>query len=254
MCRQIDKGTRIAEVQSKHTAQGKANMKEKTVELFNWMPLKEKFFSNLVSIINPSSQQLILVLGLVFIFVFRQNIKRMLDRTKQIGKNGVIFEPAQNPPPTTILENQNKSQQILQGLTTLPTINTNLSIVDKYIASQPTQDPQETINFLKRDLADVYFILRCERVYGIIFGSQIQLLKLLQKSPFGLNQQAIDGYFNDAAKIYTEHGDFDSNKYMQFLIQAELIMISDDTYHITTFGSDFLTWLQRSGSSENKPY
>lgn len=221
----------------------------------DWTALLEKLLNNFISIINPSWPQLILILSLVFMLVFHQNIRRMLDRAKQVGRDGVFFESAQNPPPITIIEEKDKSQHLLGGLTTLLTIKDNLQIIEQHLISQNlNDDPQKIINLLKHDLADVYFILRCERVYNIIFGTQIQLLKQLQQVvPNGLSQQSIDDHFNKISKHYDVHSNFDSNKYMFFLIQAGLVIIKDGIYHLTNFGADFLTWLQRAGLSENKP-
>lgn len=191
---------------------------------------------------------------LSFYVGFQKNIRHMLDRAKQLGKDGIFFESAQSAPPITILEEKDKSQQLLGSLTTLLTVKDNIQIIEQYLISQNlNDDPQKIINLLKHDLADVYFILRCERVYNIIFGTQIQLLKQLQQVvPNGLSQQSIDDHFNKISNIYDVHNNFDSNKYMFFLIQAGLVIIKDGIYHLTNFGADFLTWLQRAGLSETK--
>ncbi|QIN30663.1 hypothetical protein [Legionella longbeachae] len=210
---------------------------------------------NLISITNPTWPQLTLILVLVFIFVFRSNISELLDRTKEIGRSGLILGPKQNPPPLTIVEQLDKSQRILEGVTSFPTVRDNLKIIDQNIASKSTDDPNKIINDLKNDLADAFFILRCERVYYIIFGSQIRLLKKLQIAiPAGLNQIEINSYIEDLKKSIKEIGNFDTNQYMFFLLQAGLVLIVEDVYKITEYGVDFLTWLQRSGYSENKLY
>lgn len=116
---------------------------------------------------------------------------------------------------------------------------------------------ENKVEELISELAITYFDLQCTRVYFEIFGSQIELLKILSKNSVnGLTTLDIEQYFEQVSKLYYEfykQGNWTPNKYMLFLIRAKLINFDEsNNYRITDFGRDFLKWFQRTGTSESK--
>lgn len=217
-----------------------------------WGNVGDKLINNIIGLTNPTWQQLFLVLGLIAIFLFRHSIAKIIMNIKKIGREGVEF--LQSTPSPSMNEELGKIQTTFGTITSLNTITTNLSTIQQYLRDNNLTDPARANNFLERELADVYFILRCERVYNIIFGSQIALLKkLLQSNHKGLTLTEVENHFNVIAKMHPElYSNWNTAIYINFLIQWNLIMPDRDSYRITDFGADFLTWLQRTGFPENK--
>ena len=220
-----------------------------------WLNEGDKLLNNIINLTNPTWPQLILLIGLLAIFIFRKNLSGLIDRAIKISPSGIDFQP-QIAPPATVTEELGKIQTTFSSITSLRTITSNQSIINQHLSNEKIVDPTKARDYLIRELADVYFVLRCERVYYIVFGSQIQILKkLLTSQSTGLTQQDIDQHFEDIVKI---HPDFfarwNNAQYMNFLIQANLVKKDNTLYKITDFGTDFLTWIQRSGYSENKPF
>lgn len=214
--------------------------------------LLETLLRNIVSITSPSMQQTILVFGVFFVLLFKKNIRNLIDRIIEVGKGGIKCNSM--PEQTPVLDNVEKklnenSQEFL-----LPTIKHNISLINKYITENKDKFPtdKEEIEHLKYCLADITFILRCERVYQIIFGSQIRVLKKLNAG-IDVSIEEINIILEENKKaLPLVFEKWDVNMYMYFLIESNLIEVIEEKYLITNFGMDFIKWMNRFGKTENK--
>ena len=219
----------------------------------DWLQLIKQLLTNVIGFTNPSWPQLVLILSLIFMLVFRNKIANLIDRIIKIGKDGMAFAEAKQIPPETLPINFHGNDKNNQSIP--PTIEKNRELIKHNLSRDTHSDHQKIVN-LSDELALVYFLLRCERVYANIFGSQIQLLVQLKNvSNIGLSTSAIEHHFNGLLKL---HPDFfsgtDVNGYMSFLIQAELVIVNDNFYCITDFGKDFLMSLQKTGHTERRAF
>jgi hypothetical protein len=118
-----------------------------------------------------------------------------------------------------------------------------------------TCSKDETIEILVRLLAINQISYAIERMYRLIFGSQIRILKLLNVySP----TRVID------IKLIYEEAKAESPKvfevysfeaYLNFLTSSNLIGTSDaQSYSISPFGKAFLQWMVMEGLPENKRF
>lgn len=227
----------------------------------NWNYFIETSFqdviTNFISLLNPSWQQVLLSIALFFIIMFKANISDLLSKVRQISKEGVIFESQKNAPITaTPDEELKKNDRLFRGVTEIETISYNVDVIQEELKKVPTE--QEKIRNLTNYLAELFFILRCERVYNNIFGSQIALLEKLSKElDLGISLHKIEQYVDGIPALVAMYDGFPGNRiehYLFFLKTSLLITEKDNIFHITKFGMDFLTWLQRSSLRTDKPF
>jgi len=89
-----------------------------------------------------------------------------------------------------------------------------------------------------------------------IFGSQISLLKLMNNNQGeGVGELYIEDYFK---KVKKENPNsflgWTHENFIEYLVTVELIVKEENTYKITYFGVEYLTWLVKIGYQEDKLY
>lgn len=114
----------------------------------------------------------------------------------------------------------------------------------------------DTNKVLIRHLAGTQLLLEFERIHSHIFGSQIYLLRQLNKAiPNGLAEGDVLLHFENVKKRYSEtFFDWTSEIYLTFLYSRILITKAEDTnnIHITNLGVEYLTWITRNGIDDEK--
>ena len=113
----------------------------------------------------------------------------------------------------------------------------------------------DTITVLIKHLAATRILLSFEQIHNLIFGSQIFLLKKLNEvAGQGKPKEFIDSHYQHVHELFSEQlGSWTLEQYLSFLLGRSLITITDNTYHITNFGVEYLTWIVRNGRREDKP-
>lgn len=112
----------------------------------------------------------------------------------------------------------------------------------------------ETIPLLTRYVAAVNINFAFERIYRLIFGSQLRLLQHMNTQPAGQLPVSAAQVFYIAARaqhlqFYTTYP-FD--QWLQFLINSVLVKRIDSRIGITVRGGEFLTHLTKEGLTLNK--
>lgn len=119
----------------------------------------------------------------------------------------------------------------------------------------PFDTPTDTI--LIRHLAGTQLALNLETIHNSIFGSQIILLKELNRyAPQGMSEKEISDYIS---KVYLQFpntfNDWNEDKYLNYLYSTSLITQKEDkSIHITNKGLDYLSWIVRYGKREDNPF
>lgn len=210
--------------------------------------------NHLINLINPTWPQTTIILLLIFIFKFKNNIARLLDRINKVSKEGISFDPSEEQvvPPSTVDEINTRNHRFSQSYS-FTTVAEAIPGITEYI-NKLTSDDAQKIEILTKEYAETFFCLRCQAVYNSIFGSQIYLLKILNShKPHGLNKNRVNDYFRDITQKYSDFFEtWTFEMYLNFLKQSILITTNEDNFCITEFGVDFLVWLQRTGFTENK--
>lgn len=118
----------------------------------------------------------------------------------------------------------------------------------------PENDTQ-TFEMLVRQLATAVMIATFERLYRLIYGSQIDTLNALNTSG-PQSPKIIEVIFFDTAKSSdtTFYEDVTFERWLSFLLNQALIVRSDELLTLTLHGRDFLVWMVNSGLSQVKPH
>ncbi|HAT8319319.1 TPA: hypothetical protein GDD06_08915 [Legionella pneumophila] len=220
----------------------------------DWLAYLNNLINHVINLLNPTWPQTTIILFLIFIFKFKNNIARLLERMNKVSKEGISFGQIEEQvvPPSTVDEAKNKTEQISKRHSFI-TLTQSISGISEYI-NKLTDDDHKKIEILTNELAETFFNLRCQSIYNSIFGSQIYLLKILNShKPDGLNENRIEAYFNDIAQKYPDFfATWTCEMYLNFLRQSILITTNKNNFCITEFGVDFLVWLQLTGFPESK--
>lgn len=190
-----------------------------------------------------------LIGGLVFVFVFRSEISSKIKSIKSVSKNGVSMDTNQE------IKTMQESHEDLLGKNDSIVINEQKNIIknDLKIRSLSLEDTK-TVEILIHQLAVTQLKLNFEKIYNLIFGSQINLLKKLNEGP--KHKDFIDSYCKTIIDSHDEMSRWDIRTYLNFLFDNTLIIFNEEkeTYAITNYGYEFLAWLLATGNNENKNY
>jgi hypothetical protein len=118
-----------------------------------------------------------------------------------------------------------------------------------------TASDAETTEVLVRQLATQLCVSHFERVYRLIFGSQISALDLLNTSGPLLADVIKSIFFTTAGNFEPDfYQNFTFEQWLSFLVASSLVAREDDTLRITVVGRDFLVWTVNAGLSQAKPH
>ena len=198
-------------------------------------------------------EHLVFVFSLVFILVFRKPVSELIPKIKKIGKDGLSTEST----PETQLEIKNTEavQQLLDVIGQSIVISDLEKQIEDDLKIRSLPVSGDTNRILIRHLAGTRLLLNLEQIHGLIFGSQIFLLKKLNEvAGQGRNIEFIYQHIDHVLKLYSEDiGSWSREQYLEFLFSRQLIIKHDTQIHITNLGVEYLTWVARSGKSENRP-
>jgi len=109
----------------------------------------------------------------------------------------------------------------------------------------------DTVDVLVRYLAQSQLTVIFEEVYRLIFGSQIYILKRINESR-ALKRSVVEEHFRYTQTLFPVFADWDTDRYMLFLLGRGVVVFANEEYIITTLGMEFLAWMIRVGATEGK--
>ena len=189
----------------------------------------------------------LLIIAIVFLLIFKKEIAEKIKTIRSVSKNGVLMEKSQE----TNSENLNNDD--LLGKSDSITIREQKERIKKDLEERRLgNDLDKTIEVLVHQLAVTQLKLEFERIYNVIFGSQIYLLKKLNEN--SKHKKDIDSYINTTLNNFEEFKDWTTEEYLHFLFANSLIIYDKEKelFNITNIGHEFLLWLLQSGKNENK--
>jgi hypothetical protein len=192
--------------------------------------------------------------GLVFLFIFREQLRALLGRITSIDKSGIKTQPnpeIQREDPKKI----EAAQELLLAIGNTVVLQDIESRIKNELTSRQLSIDSETTKVLIKYLAAAQVGLEFEQVQNLIFGSQIFLLKKLNEvSGQGQSPALVQSHFEHIQKVFSDSfADWSLEKYLHFLFERNLVIFQDGRYHITNLGKEYLVWMARTGRSENKP-
>ncbi|MEQ1638756.1 MAG: hypothetical protein ABL903_19015 [Methylococcales bacterium] len=191
--------------------------------------------------------------GLLFVLLFKSQLAELISRITSIGKEGVKASP------TPEAQREKKKTEAVQEL--LLAIGDSIVLRDfegrikSDLIVRELEIEGDTVKILIKHLAAANVLLEFEQVHNLILGSQIYLLKKLNEIVGQRqNREKVFAHFEHVREMFkSDLGAWSFEQYMAFLIGRSLLTIDNETYHITNFDVEYLTWMARNGRSENRP-
>jgi hypothetical protein len=113
----------------------------------------------------------------------------------------------------------------------------------------------DVVDILIQHLAIYQLLYATERIYRIIFGSQIAILKYLNFQGETDIYKVRTFYEEAKAKFPLLYEKYRFATYLHFLTSSNLVATIDNiTYVITPLGKEFLQWMIAQGISDAKPF
>lgn len=198
-----------------------------------------------------TTEHLIFVFALIFIFTFRKPLMGLIDRTEKIGKDGLTAGNNSKIQDDSSQTTSESVQTLLDYVGNSIVINELETNIVKDLKGKNLDSSGDTAKVLIKHLAGTQALLAFERIYSNIFGSQIQLLKRLNEQSRD-NDFALQHYNQVCENVPNFKDSVTYENYNNFLISNILIIKKDNSFHITNMGIEFLTWLTRNGKLESK--
>lgn len=203
------------------------------------------------------------IVCLVIIYTLKSPISNLIRRITKIGydKAGIIAESSN-------LQSENKENNPIERLSkgsTNENIDNFLSLfnpltITEYenaVKKETNLDnyttPEEREYVLFRYSQAIYLIMHFNKIYELIFGSQIKLLQVLNGS-LRENSNSLKRFYDTARdKYFTTYDNYSYEQYLSFLFNYRLIMQeSDGNIKITILGRDFIKYIVETGLSTEK--
>ncbi|WP_419735656.1 hypothetical protein [Pseudomonas sp. COR18] len=198
-----------------------------------------------------------LLIGVLSVFVFRKDIKSLLERLRKVGAKGVTIAP----PPLDPVQPEASSEKIISSAVGntdhLKEYQNLLAGQKQFVINEIASiDSDKLIDYLVESLAFTRGVCFFERIFSFIFASQIVILKMLNdRRGTGMSKVDVFSMWEAHQCKYSPALDsWDGSVYIGFLSSNGLIMEDGDVVRISPIGVEFLMWMMRNGRSEVMRY
>ncbi|MFH1861833.1 MAG: hypothetical protein ABH878_03380 [bacterium] len=188
----------------------------------------------------------VLILVIVVIFAFKKPIERLIDRTQKVSKAGL--ETGQTIQSTSENPSMSKTNELLKVFDNTLLIQRETEIRE-FLNNAKLTNNCEREQVLIRYLAAFTVTMIFEKVYYVIFGSQLSvLMELNSAGEKGIKKEFLFTLFEKAQANYPElYTENTVDRWLGFLESFSLISQEDDNIMITIQGREFLTYIIRQG-------
>ncbi len=198
--------------------------------------------------------QVAIIFGVIFLLLFRAQIKILLLKVKSVGKSGITIGPELTPVQPEASDSPGLSSQVVTKNTDhLKQYPVALAFQKGYIHTElKTVSPEHVVEYLTDNLAFARTLWYFENTFTIIYGGQISFLKILNdRQGVGLAKADLDGLWNQhQAKLAPALDSWNGTVYLSFLYARGFIADQGNVVMITETGVEFLMWMIKVGRSE----
>jgi hypothetical protein len=177
------------------------------------------------------------------VWLFREQIKAKFPDVVQLGPTGAVFQISQ--------QQSSQSPNPLQASPhPLQTVNALVETIQAelqgYVLDQ--REPR-----LVRALAEARVLAEFENIFGSVFQSQIDALKVLASGQ--KTTQEAQAFFTEEVvpKNKELYAQFDFDKWATFLVINNLVQVTNDEITITQKGLDFLDFVRTKKAAYFRP-
>jgi hypothetical protein len=184
------------------------------------------------------------ILGVVFLIMFRAEIRELMRSIRKIDKSGLTLSSMQRDHPVE-KDPKAEAEALLRELD-----SSLLREVEEFIHQDLRQrnlTGAEAVPVLVRYLASAYIGASFEVIYRTIWGSQISLLEYLNANPTQ-PVDAIRPFYEIGASVYSAiYQGYPIEKWLGFLKDSLLMREDGGVLNITVKDREFLLYLTRCG-------
>ena len=162
--------------------------------------------------------------GLMFVLVFREQLRALLGRITSIDKTGIKTQPnpeVQREDPKKI----EAAQELLLAIGNTVVLQEVEGRIRSELTTRQLVVEGETTKVLIKYLAAAQVGLEFEQIQNLIFGSQIYLLKKLNEvTGQGQLPALVEAHFAHVQSMFaTSFADWSLEKYLYFLFERNLV-------------------------------
>ncbi|RAM61259.1 hypothetical protein [Herbaspirillum rubrisubalbicans] len=190
---------------------------------------------------------------LIFLLLFRSQIAALISRVQAIKgpKWDVALEQGQQGQQESP-ENNPSVEKLLVALGSSPPLVEREKLILEQLKAEGLSIDGPTVKVVVKYLAASQVLLFFEQTYLNIFGSQIQLLKLInERRSTGLKREHASVFI--ASRMQQAGLEASEQDFLHYLFLRNLIVEAEDALMITDAGVEFLSWMIRVGRSEDRP-
>jgi len=194
----------------------------------------------------------VVIIAFGFMLLFRNPIIAFLGRVKEVGSGGIKASSQEPQPPS---ESKPTTASDLLSVSTNPLVAERETAIEADLKTRGPSETAEVVRLLTRQLAVLQISLAFEHLDNVIWGSQIELLRIMNSTPAGLSESEIRPFYDQAAGAYPDiYKNYTFENYMHFLLESILISESVGRYYIVTFGHEYLVYLASVGRTGWRPF
>lgn len=187
------------------------------------------------------------------LFYYRKNFTSFIDRLWKLKFPGGELEAEKQIEAQELEKTEPMSIKELEDLFDDGDLVQNVKENYEKILEDTKKSNEETINNLLNEIAIRDLVIDFEKIYKVIFGSQISLLQHLNTKGFsGDTRVYLESFFQTVKNIWPILKDWNLDQYLGYLITKSLIDTSQGTYKITDRGKSFLSYVFNSGYTDQK--
>jgi len=186
----------------------------------------------------------VLVIALVAIFRFRPDLANLIQRIKRLGKAGLETYEAQPSQPG------DEKKAIDEFLCTFdnPLLLDGEQIILKDLKERKLEAALDREKALVRSLASAHIIHQFERVYGLLWARQLELLRFLNAREGGADIADLVVFYEMGKKDFPAvHENYPFDKWLGFLESVNFVAKHDSHVFISVAGREFLKYLVATG-------
>lgn len=192
----------------------------------------------------------VLVIALVALFMFRGQVGALIGRTKRVGKGVLETFDSQPAQPT---EETKPVEEFLRTFDN-PLLVEAEALILKDLKDRKLEAPADRERALVRSLASTNILAHFERVYGLIWASQLASLRYLNPRDSGAEISDLTILYESAKADYPLWYDsYSFERWLGFLKAVNLVTEQNTRVFITVAGREFLKYLIATGKP-NPPH
>jgi hypothetical protein len=192
-----------------------------------------------------------LILGLVFLLMFKRNIGGCIDKIQKVERMGVSLGTEQTQ---TVSETKSSGFQEMMDSVSSQLLRQQEANIRDALKAKGITNEQETVKVLTRAVASASLVLRWEQIDRILFGSQLNALVAINANSLGLSIQQLKGFYDAAVQQFPAvYKTYRLEQWLQFLENQKLITKGGNGFQITIDGKEFMAWLVHAGRTHPHP-